>query len=88
MQTKTNDNEGVAKALAGDALLAFRRLADGGMVIVAANGMKLHFSAEKVREAEAKLRPDGDGKAVPTPSPLSPPPALRGRGKSKVRRHP
>ena len=67
MQTKTN-NEGVAKALAGDALLAFRRLADGGMVIVAANGMKLHFSAEKVHEAEAKLRPDGDGQAVPTPS--------------------
>jgi hypothetical protein len=61
MQTQNMHDEQIAKALAGDTLLAFRRLADGGMVIVAANGMKLHFSAEKVREAEARLRADGDG---------------------------
>jgi hypothetical protein len=55
MQTKVTSDEQIAKVLAGDALLAFRRLADGGMVVVAANGMKLRFSAEKVREAEARL---------------------------------
>jgi len=68
MQTNMMHDEQIAKALAGGEPLSFRRLADGGMVIVAANGMKLTVSADKVRETEAQVNADGNGQAVPTPS--------------------
>jgi len=68
MQTKNIHDEQIAIALTGGEPLSFRRLADGGMVIIAANGMKLTISAEKVRAAEAQVNADGNGQAVPTPS--------------------
>jgi hypothetical protein len=36
--------------------LSYRRMANGSMIVIAPNGMKLIFGAEKVKVAEAQLQ--------------------------------
>lgn len=39
--------------------LAYRRLPDGGMTVITADGRKLHFEAKQVAEAEQRLARSG-----------------------------
>jgi hypothetical protein len=45
----------IANHLINGMALSFRRLANGSMIVIAPNGMKLIFGPEKVKVAEAQL---------------------------------
>jgi hypothetical protein len=46
----------IANHLINGMALSYRRMANGSMIVIAPNGMKLIFGAEKVKVAEAQLQ--------------------------------
>jgi hypothetical protein len=61
----------IANHLINGMALSYRRLANGSMIVIAPNGMKLIFGPEKVKVAEAQLQsadlPRRTGKGGPLP---------------------
>jgi len=61
----------IANHLINGMALSYRRLANGSMIVIAPNGMKLIFGPEKVKVAEAQLHsaelPRRPGKGGPLP---------------------
>ncbi len=55
MPTKPDHHE-IAASLAGGEPLDFKRYPDGGLVVIAPDGQKLHFTARQVTAAAAKLK--------------------------------
>ena len=67
----------IANHLINGMALSYRRLANGSMIVIAPNGMKLIFGPEKVKVAEAQLqsadlpRRSGKGRrSLTSPSPF------------------